>query len=145
MSESHPCDGADQTWRISNGELQTLMASLTAGDQGAVQKLFRAITPLLAAFYDGQAQAGRLDPDEVGHLVQLALLALYRKRAGYPAEQPFRAWLIDVARSTMVGPHSHARAGKPSMLRGHLRVSPTQAQEPERLLHEVQIAWLVNA
>lgn|GEM_PF-1983704 len=147
MSKSYRYGRADQTWRISNDELQLLMTRLKVGQQDSLQELFRAITPLLIAIYEGQAQAGRLGPDRVGHLVQLALLAVYRKRATCHADQPFRAWLIDIARSTMVGPDHRAAANRSFMVHEHLHNHAIHLSipEPERLLHEVQVAWLAHA
>jgi len=148
MSKSYRYGCVDPTWRIPDDELQSLIASISAGDHGAVRKLFRAITPLLIAFYDGQAQAGRLEHDNVGHLVQMALLTVYRRRAACCPDRPFRAWLVDVARSTLSAALPDvAKSGKLSALRHQLQDSAIQSPAPEsdRLMHEIQVAWLAHA
>jgi RNA polymerase sigma-70 factor, ECF subfamily len=86
--------------RPSNDELGALIARVVADGQGGSQ-LFAAVAPLLTAFYEGQVQAGRARREDLQGLVDQAFAALCRGRESYDHAHPFRAWLIEVARSTL--------------------------------------------
>ncbi|MGF6488030.1 sigma factor [Pseudomonas frederiksbergensis] len=88
--------------RLGNDELCTLMADVVKHDGGASQQLLVTVKPLLTAFYEGQVQAGRVRREEVEGLVQKAFMALYQRRASYDSNIPFRAWLIEIARDTLL-------------------------------------------
>lgn len=125
MSKNHPC-GCAEAWRVSNDELQALVVDAARHDPDSVPKLLTVITPLLTAIYDGQVQAGRLHPDDVGQLVQQALLALRRTRANTDPALPFRTRLLDIARSTMRAHrrrHGSEASPAPVILRGRTSVS----------------------
>ena len=126
MSKNHPRGCTDEAWRVSNDELQALVMDAARHDLDSAQKLFRVITPLLTAIYDGQVQAGRLDPGEVAHLVQQALLAVSSNRGRRDPGLPFRAHLLDIARSTMRA-HRRRHGGETSPasvgMRGRTNVS----------------------
>jgi RNA polymerase sigma-70 factor, ECF subfamily len=87
--------------RPSNDELSALIARVAACGQGDAQPLFAAVAPLLTAFYEGQVQAGRARREDLQSLVDQAFAALCRRRQSYDSAYPFRAWLIEVARSTL--------------------------------------------
>jgi RNA polymerase sigma-70 factor (ECF subfamily) len=61
------------------------------------------VTPLLIAFFEGQVQAGRIKRGETASLVQEAFKALYLEQPRYDPNLPFRAWILDIARSTLLG------------------------------------------
>lgn len=87
--------------RLSNEDLGHLLAAMVRREKGSAQRLFLAIAPLLAAFHGGQVQAGRVKAEDLEPLVQQSLVAVYRARASYvPGQLPFRAWLLDIARSS---------------------------------------------
>ncbi|RON14956.1 sigma-70 family RNA polymerase sigma factor [Pseudomonas frederiksbergensis] len=88
--------------RLGNDELRALMADIVKHGKGASQQLLARVKPLLKAFYEGQVQAGRVRREEVEDLVQEAFMALYQRRASYDPNVPFRAWLIEIARYTLL-------------------------------------------
>ncbi|MGN8342492.1 hypothetical protein ACLEJQ_02645 [Pseudomonas sp. SMV71] len=93
--------------RLGNDELRALMMEVVqyggaAYGRAPLQQLLAKVEPLLKAFFEGQVQAGRLGCEAVDGLVRQAFTALYRRRAGYEPDIPFRAWMIDVARSTLL-------------------------------------------
>jgi RNA polymerase sigma-70 factor (ECF subfamily) len=90
--------------RLGNEDFIVLMADMSRSEWDSAQRLFLAIAPLLIAFYGGQVQAGWAEVDDLDVPVLQALVAVYRNRASCaPERQPFRAWLLDVARSGMRG------------------------------------------
>jgi RNA polymerase sigma-70 factor (ECF subfamily) len=93
--------------RPGNDELHALMAGALRHDRGESQKLFATVMPLFIAFYEGQVQAGRIQHGEIAGLVQQAFKALYLEHTRYDPAQPFRAWIVDIARSTLLD-RSHA-------------------------------------
>lgn len=95
------CLSADD--RLANEQLHALMADVVRRDRVQSQRLFATVTPLLIAFYEGQAQAGRISRDQASGLVQEAFKTLYLDQERYDPNQPFRAWIIDIARSTLLG------------------------------------------
>ncbi|CAI8774306.1 hypothetical protein EMIT0347P_10610 [Pseudomonas sp. IT-347P] len=95
------CLSADD--RLANEQLHALMAGVVRRDRIQSQRLFATVTPLLIAFYEGQAQAGRISRDQTSGLVQQAFKTLYLDQERYDPNQPFRAWIIDIARSTLLG------------------------------------------
>lgn len=88
--------------RASNEELAALLADTLDGRPGALEQLSRQVMPLLLAFYEGQVQAGWLAQQALDELVQQAWRAVCQRCAGYDPQSPFRAWLIDMARHTLV-------------------------------------------
>lgn len=94
IRQSCVCGGG----RPSNDEFSALIVT---GGQGDTQPLFIAVAPLLTAFYEGQVQAGRARREDLEALVHQAFAALCRHRQSYDAAHPFRAWLIEIARSTL--------------------------------------------
>lgn len=88
--------------RLSNEQLGTLITGVVIHGKGASQPLFAAVAPLLNAFYEGQVQAGRARHEHLDGLVQAALMAIYQRCASYDPTHPIRAWLIEIARCTLV-------------------------------------------
>jgi len=114
MSRSHRTACVSEADRYSNEEFATMMTGVVRREKGAAQRLFRAVAPLLIAFYGGQVQAGRARREDLEPLVQRALAAVYRGRVGHAAaHRPFRAWLLDIARAVMDG-YASDRPGSPS-------------------------------
>jgi RNA polymerase sigma-70 factor (ECF subfamily) len=111
MSRGYRTACVSEADRHSNEEFASMMAEVVRREKGAAQRLYRAVAPLLIAFYGGQVQAGRARREDLELLVQLALAAVYRDRASHATEdRPFRAWLLDIARSAMDG-YDPARPG----------------------------------
>lgn len=112
MSQSCRTVCISEVGRTSNDEFAALMADMVRREKGSAQRFFRAVTPLLIAFYGGQVQAGRARVDDLESLVQKALVEVYRSRTSNVLEhRPFRAWLLDIARSSMSGYHPAHRDG----------------------------------
>ncbi|MBZ9781490.1 hypothetical protein K9857_07970 [Pseudomonas sp. REP124] len=88
--------------RLADDELRALMADVLKHDTAASLQLIANVTPLFLAFFEGQAQAERVGQDSVEGLVQEAFMTLYRRRADYDDNTPFRAWLIEMARCTLL-------------------------------------------
>ncbi|KQW28445.1 MULTISPECIES: sigma-70 family RNA polymerase sigma factor [Pseudomonas] len=88
--------------RLGNDELRALMIDLVKSGKGASTQLLATVKPLLMAFYEGQVQAGRVRREEVEGLAQQAFASLYQRRASYDPNVPFRAWLIETARRTLL-------------------------------------------
>jgi RNA polymerase sigma-70 factor (ECF subfamily) len=88
--------------RASNEELAALWADAIDARPGAREQLALQVLPLLLAFYEGQVQAGCLLQQAVDDLVQQAWLTVCQRCTGYDPQSPFRAWLIDIARHTLV-------------------------------------------
>jgi RNA polymerase sigma-70 factor (ECF subfamily) len=103
MAEGYRVGCLSAAERIGNDELHALMAGVVRRDRRELQQLFATVTPLLIAFYEGQLQAGRIKREETSGLVQESLMALYLRQQGYDPNLPFRAWILDIARSTLRG------------------------------------------
>ena len=112
------CDGYHGAWfetkgRVSNEKLCAWLDADAASDSRSFQLLFQAMTPLLFAFFEGQLQGRRADLDR---LVMETLVEVYRQRASYERSQPFRAWLLGLARlraaSYLRGKHGPSAFGK---------------------------------
>ncbi|WP_225875070.1 MULTISPECIES: hypothetical protein [Pseudomonas] len=88
--------------RLGNDELYALVTGAVRHDRAESQQLFATVTPLLIAFYEGQVQAGRISREDTGNLVQQAFKMLYLEQARHDPDFPFRAWLIEIARSTLL-------------------------------------------
>jgi RNA polymerase sigma-70 factor (ECF subfamily) len=102
MAESYRVSCLSTAERLGNDELHALMAGVVRRDRRESQQLFAAVTPLLIAFYEGQVQAGRIKRGATPGLVQEAFKALYLGQPGYDPNLPFRAWVLDIARSTLL-------------------------------------------
>lgn len=87
---------------LGNSQLCQLMAEVVKQGKPASGPLLMTVKPLLMAFYEGQVQAGRLGRDEVDDLARQAFNSLYQRRHRYDPNVPFRAWLIEIARSTLL-------------------------------------------
>ncbi|ROM67257.1 hypothetical protein BK653_16695 [Pseudomonas brassicacearum] len=96
--------------RLGNDELQALMIDVVKHGKGSSQQLLATVKPLLMAFYEGQVQAGRVRREEVEGLVQQAFTSLYQRRTSYDPNFPFRAWLIEIARCTLLH-YLHSQKG----------------------------------
>ena len=103
MTEGYRGNCLCKVSRLGNEGLCTLMAQVLNGDPGAVRRLAGDVTPLLVAFYEGQAQAGRIHHENVECLAREAFLAVLQYAADYNAATPFRAWLLHIARATLLG------------------------------------------
>lgn len=112
MTEGYRASCLCKVDRLANEALRTLMANVVNGDRGASRRLSTQVTPLLSAFYEGQVQAGRVRPEQVEYLVQRAFKTLLENRAHYNPGLPFRAWLLDIARGTLLS-HLHANTVVP--------------------------------
>lgn len=102
MAEHYRGNCLDRHERPANDELCALMADVLEHDAPASLQLIATVTPLLLAFFEGQVQAARVERDNVEALVQQAFLTLYQRRAAYDSTIPFRAWLIETARDTLL-------------------------------------------
>lgn len=103
MAEGNRTSCLSTAERLGNDELHALMAGMLRRDRRESRQLFAAVTPLLIAFYDGQVQAGRIKRGETAGLVQEAFKALYLGQPGYDPNLPFRAWVLEIARTTLLG------------------------------------------
>ncbi|UII73446.1 hypothetical protein LVW35_09860 [Pseudomonas sp. HN11] len=103
MTEGYRGNCLCKVGRLENEGLCTLLAHVLNGDRGAVRRLSSKVTPLLVAFYEGQAQVGRIRHENVEYLTHEAFLAVLENAAGYDAATPFRAWLLQIARTTLLG------------------------------------------
>jgi len=88
--------------RLGNDELRALMIDLIGSGNSTPTQLLATVKPLLMAFYEGQVQAGRVRREEVEGLAQQAFASLYQRRSSYDPNVPFRAWLIEIARCTLL-------------------------------------------
>ncbi|NUT78773.1 hypothetical protein HNO86_27405 [Pseudomonas sp. C1C7] len=107
MAEDYRPSSLFNVDRPGNEELCALMADALAHDTAASLQLIATVTPLLLAFFEGQQQAGRIEHESVGDLVREAFITLHRRRAEYDSHTPFRAWLIEMARCTLLE-HLHS-------------------------------------
>lgn len=121
------------TGRASNDELCAWLSADARSDSRAFQALFHAVAPLLLAYFEGQLP-GRAAELEV--LTLETLVAAYQHRASYDPRQPFRAWLLSIARLRMVQ-HRRGRLWNPSLPDGvswpDPRVEPDGMRRPRRL------------
>ncbi|WP_248739049.1 hypothetical protein [Pseudomonas sp. MWU12-2029] len=93
--------------RLGNDELYALVTGAVRHDRAESQQLFATVTPLLIAYFEGQVQAGRISREDTGRLVQQAFKTLYLEQARHDPGFPFRAWLIEIARSTLLDNLAH--------------------------------------
>lgn len=103
MAEGYRVSCLSAAERLGNNELHALMAGVVRRERRESEQLFATVRPLLIAFYEGQVQAGRIKRGETAGLVQESLKALYFGQAGYDPNMPFRAWIVDIARATLLG------------------------------------------
>lgn len=96
MTQHHGC--MNLAGRRSNAEFGALILGSGELGEAALRQLYMAVLPLLIAFFEGQAQAGRIGLQDVGELLRATLRQVDRQRAGYDALVPFRAWLLELAR-----------------------------------------------
>ncbi|WP_130901454.1 hypothetical protein [Pseudomonas sp. Sample_23] len=101
MAEGYRTSCLSKAERLGNAELHALMAGVLRRERRESLQLFAAVTPLLIAFYDGQVQAGRIKRGATAGLVQEAFKTLYLGQPGYDPNLPFRAWVLEVARTTL--------------------------------------------
>ncbi|MGP6427208.1 hypothetical protein [Pseudomonas pharyngis] len=118
--------------RLGNDELYALVAGAVRHGRGEAQQLFATVTPLLIAFYEGQVQAGRVRREDTGNLVQQAFRALYQEQAAHDPSFPFRAWLIEIARSTLLDNLGHRGAEVVPTADGLAGASARECHEPTR-------------
>jgi RNA polymerase sigma-70 factor (ECF subfamily) len=88
--------------RLGNDELHALMAEAIRHGMPQSKLLVTTVTPLLIAFFEGQVQAGRVRCEDTQSLVQQTFNALYLGQARYDPNAPFRAWLLEIARATLL-------------------------------------------
>lgn len=84
--------------RASNDELRAWLGADARSDSRSFQLLFQAVTPLLLAYFEGKLQERCEDLDA---LTLDTLLAVYLHRASFDPQQPFRAWLLGIARLSL--------------------------------------------
>jgi len=118
--------------RLGNDELYALVAGAVRHGRGEAQQLFATVTPLLIAFYEGQVQAGRVRREDTGNLVQQAFRALYQEQDAHDPSFPFRAWLIEIARSTLLDNLGHRGAEVVPTADGLAGASARECHEPTR-------------
>lgn len=87
--------------RRSNAEFGALILGSGEPGEAASRQLYMAVLPLLIAFFEGQAQAGRIVPQDMGELLRGTLRQVDRQRASYDPAVPFRAWLLELARQEL--------------------------------------------
>lgn len=102
MAEGYRVRCLNTAERLGNDQLHALMAGVVRRDTDESKQLFETVTPLLIAFYEGQVQAGRIGREDAAGLVQEAFNALYLGRIRYDPNLSFRAWILDIARSTLL-------------------------------------------
>jgi len=93
--------------RRSNAEFGALILGAGEPEEAASRQLYMAVLPLLIAFFEGQAQAGRIGQQDMGDLLRASLRQVDRQRASYDPAIPFRAWLLELARHEL-SVHRHA-------------------------------------
>lgn len=124
----HYCGSClDGVHRPGNDELCAWMADVFDNDTPASLQLIATVTPLLQAFFEGQVQAARVGRDSVEPLVQQAFMALHRRRADYDSNTPFRAWLIENARDTLL---EHLRSQRGEQATPPLASPPSLERHP---------------
>jgi DNA-directed RNA polymerase specialized sigma24 family protein len=88
--------------RLSNHALVALMDDAVERGAPPCERVLEEAALVFTAFYRGQALAARVSEAELAALVTAALAALHRHCATFDRNAPFRAWLLDIARLTMV-------------------------------------------
>ncbi|ABA74007.1 MULTISPECIES: hypothetical protein [Pseudomonas] len=116
--------------RLGNDELYALVAGAVRHGRSEAQQLFATVTPLLIAFYEGQVQAGRIRREDTGGLVQQAFRTLYQEQAAHDPSFPFRAWLIEIARATLLNNLDHR--GTDAVADALAGASARECHEPTR-------------
>ncbi|MCP1625304.1 hypothetical protein [Pseudomonas nitroreducens] len=101
--------------RRSNAEFGALILGSGEPDEAASRQLYLAVLPLLIAFFEGQAQAGRIGQQEMGDLLRATLRQVDRQRGRYDPAVPFRAWLLELARQELSAKRSAARVEVPAL------------------------------
>ncbi|MDH1011091.1 hypothetical protein N5J43_19725 [Pseudomonas nicosulfuronedens] len=109
--------------RRSNAEFGALILGSGEPDEAALRQLYMAVLPLLIAFFEGQAQAGRIGQQDMGELLRATLRQVDRQRCSYDPAFPFRAWLLELARHELSACRREAPAEVPVM---------REAQKPAR-------------
>ena len=122
----HSCLG--EVERLGNDELLALMAGVGRHDRQASRRLIATVQPLLLAFYEGQVLARRIQRGDVAHLVRQTFDALYRQSTSDDPSLPFRAWLIETARSTLLD-HLRNRNANPYITVDTLAGAPAHDQQ----------------
>lgn len=114
--------------RLPNDELVALMRDVVERSAPPPWQLQQAAASVFLAFYRGQASAQRASEADLPSLVREAQAALYRHRGTFNPDVPFRAWLLEIARLTLID-HLERRAGDPTRHNQH-----TSGQSTEPLL-----------
>lgn len=100
--------------RRSNAEFGALIHGSGEPGETVSRQLYMAVLPLLIAFFEGQAQAGRIDQGDMGDLLRATLRQVDRQRASYDPATPFRAWLLELARHALSAHRLAAPVGLPA-------------------------------
>lgn len=93
--------------RLPNDALVALMAEAIRHRAPPCARILEEATSVFTAFYAGQALAARISDAELAYLVSAAMAALHRRCGTFDGQVPFRAWLMDLARDTMVEYQRH--------------------------------------
>jgi len=101
--------------RRSNAEFGALILGSGEPDEATLRQLYIAVLPLLIAFFEGQAQAGRIGQQDMGDLLRATLRQVDRQRVSYDPAVPFRAWLLELARQALSTHRSAKPAAVPAM------------------------------
>jgi RNA polymerase sigma-70 factor (ECF subfamily) len=88
--------------RLPNDALVALMADAIRHGAPPCARILEEATSFFTAFYRGQVLAARVSDAELAHLVSAAVAALHRRCVTFDRQIPFRAWLMDIARLTMI-------------------------------------------
>lgn len=132
MAEGYRDNCLCEADRLGNDELYALVAGAVRHGRGEAQQLFATVTPLLIAYYEGQVQAGRIRREDTGLLVQQAFRALYQEQAAHDPNFPFRAWLIEIARSTLLNNLGHRATAVMATTDALAGASVRESHEPTR-------------
>lgn len=111
--------------RLPNAELVALMRDVVEQSAPPPWRLLQATASVFLAFYRGQASAQRTSEADLPSLVREAQAALYRHRGTFHPDVPFRAWLLEIARLTLIDHHEH-RAGGSTRHGQHTRGQSTE-------------------
>ena len=93
--------------RLTNDELVALMQQVIMQGGAPLRSLQQTAAPIFHAYYRGHALAGRVDEGDIAQLVREALDALERDHGTFNPNIPCRAWLLEIARLTMIRHHGH--------------------------------------
>ncbi|AZV26697.1 MULTISPECIES: hypothetical protein [Pseudomonas] len=132
MAEGYRDNCLCEADRLGNDELYALVAGAVRHGRGEAQQLFATVTPLLIAFYEGQVQAGRIRREDTGGLVQQAFRALYQEQAAHDPSFPFRAWLIEIARTILLDNLGHRGTDAVATADALAGASARECHEPTR-------------